>query len=162
MHAPDLYEGRVFTDLAERVLHAERELGFETFLERGRRVAEALPSELVYAGLSLGVLPAQMLAQTRRGAKGALLLYSTVPPAEFGDGWPDGVPLQIHMMDGDPFALEGDLEVARELAATLPEVELFEYPGGRHLFADITTPDYDEPGAALLKERVSGWLTRII
>jgi hypothetical protein len=39
---------------------------------------------VVYAGFSLGVLPAQSLAQTRSGALGALLFHSCVPVSEFG------------------------------------------------------------------------------
>ena len=107
--------------------HAQR-LGFGTILERGRRAADALPSDVVYVGFSLGVLPAQMLAQTRPGARGAVFAHSCIDPSEFGGPWPDGVPLQIHMMDGDAQALppNEDLEVARRLDA-----ELFVYRGGR-------------------------------
>jgi hypothetical protein len=53
-------------------------------IERGRAAAEDLPDDVVYAGSSLGVLPAQMLAQTRAGAAGALFFHSCVPPSEFG------------------------------------------------------------------------------
>ena len=74
------------------------------------------PNELVYAGFSLGVLPAQKLAQTRAGARGALLFYSCVPTSEFGTSWPADVPVQIHGMDADPiFVDEGDIDAAREL-----------------------------------------------
>src|SRR6266498_2140613 len=103
-HAPDLYAGETFGDLADGVRHAEH-IGFDTIIERGRLAADSLPTEIVYAGFSLGVLPAQMLAQTRPGAKGALLFHSCVPTSEFGRPWPQGVPLQIHMMDGDEWAL---------------------------------------------------------
>jgi hypothetical protein len=44
-------------------------------IERGTRAVEDLPAGLVYAGFSLGVLPAQKLAQTRPGARGALPSY---------------------------------------------------------------------------------------
>jgi dienelactone hydrolase len=132
VHAPDLYEGRTFATLADGVGHAE-EVGFDTIIERGRLAAEPLPSDLVYAGFSLGVLPAQMLAQTRPGARGALLVHSCVPPSEFGSPWPDGVPLQIHMMDADEWALppNEDLDAARALERTVDGAELFLYPGDR-------------------------------
>jgi hypothetical protein len=42
------------------------------------------PGFHAFAGLSLGVVPAQSLAQTRAGADGALLFYSCVPVSEFG------------------------------------------------------------------------------
>src|SRR6266536_3040963 len=136
VHAPDLYDGKTFTDLNEGVGYA-KEVGFGTIGERGRLAAEGLPNELVYGGFSLGVMPAQMLAQTRPGAKGAVLLYSCAPPEEFGGPWPEGVPVQIHMMESDEWVLEGgDLEAARQLAERVEGATLFLYPGDRHLFAD--------------------------
>jgi dienelactone hydrolase len=156
VHTPDLYDGNTFTDLDEGVGYA-KQIGFETIGERGRRAAEDLPNELVYAGFSLGVLPAQALAQTRPGAAGALLFSAAFPASEFGGSWPPGVPLQIHMMEGDEWALE-DLPAARELVNTVEDAELFLYPGDRHLFADSSLPDYDEAAATLLTQRVLGFL----
>jgi dienelactone hydrolase len=153
VHTPDLYDGKTFTELEDGVGYA-REVGFDTIIERGRLAAEGLPDGMVYAGFSLGVLPAQMLAQTRPGAKGALLFHSCVPPSEFGGQWPEGLPLQIHIMDADQWALEGDLEVARQMDETIDSAELFLYPGDRHLFADDSLRDYDEDAAELMIERV--------
>ncbi|EQD68401.1 dienelactone hydrolase, partial [mine drainage metagenome] len=106
---PDLYEGHTFPTIPEGVAYA-RETGFDTILERGRQAVQRLPEQLVYAGFSLGVMPAQMLAQTRPGASGALLFHGCLPVSEFGDGaWPTGVPVQIHAMDRDPYFVdEGD------------------------------------------------------
>jgi dienelactone hydrolase len=159
VHLPDLYEGRTFAARAEGVAHA-RQIGFETVIERGRRAAEELPHDIVYAGFSLGVLPAQALAQTRPGARGALLLNGCVPPEEVGGPWPDRVPVQIHMMEGDEEMLppNEDLEAARRLAETVEAATLFLYPGDRHLFADSGLPDYDEAAARLLMGRVLGFL----
>ena len=158
VHVPDLYDGRVFDDL-EGGLDYARDVGFGTILERGRAAAEALPQGVVYAGFSLGVMPAQMLAQTRESAKGALLLHACLPVAEFGGSWPDGVRVQVHGMDADPFfADEGDLDAARELVATTPDAELFLYPGDQHLFADSSLPSYDKDAAEVLTERVLGFL----
>ena len=160
VHAPDLYDGKTFADLDDGVGYA-REVGFDTIGERGRLSAEGLPNEIVYAGFSLGAMPAQMLAQTRSGAKGALLFHSAIPPTEFGGPWPQGVPLQIHLMEADEWALEGDLDAARELDETVDSAELFLYPGDRHLFADNSLPDYDESAATLLKQRVLSFLGNI-
>ena len=159
VHAPDLYEGKTFAELADGIGHAD-EIGFETIIERGRLAAEDLPPDIVYLGFSLGVLPAQMLAQTRPGARGALLLHSAVPPSELGSPWPDGVPVQMHLMDGDALALppNEDLEAARGIAETVDGAELFLYRGDRHLFADDSLPGYDESASKLLKERVRGFL----
>ncbi|WP_213450252.1 dienelactone hydrolase family protein [Rhizomonospora bruguierae] len=156
---PDLYGGRVFDSLEAGVAHAQQ-VGFGEVIDRGRRAAEGLPAGLVYAGFSLGVLPAQMLAQTRPGARGALLFEGCVPVSEFGGGWPAGVPVQIHGMDGDEFfAGEGDVEAARALVESTPEAELFLYPGGEHLFADSSLPGYDRGAAELLTARVLSFLS---
>ena len=157
---PDLYEGKTFATLEEGVAHAGQ-IGFDTIMERGRAAAEALPNELVYAGFSLGVLPAQMLAQTRPGAKGALLYHSCLPLAEFGGTWPDDVPVQVHAMDADPwFVGEGDIDAAQELLKANWDTALFLYPGDKHLFADASLPDYDAAAAALLMQRSLGLLGR--
>jgi dienelactone hydrolase len=161
VHVPDLYEGLIFSSLEEGVAHA-RDLGFDQVIARGEITAEKLPAGLVYAGFSVGVLPAQKLAQTRPGARGALLLEACVPPAEFGGPWPAGVPVQVHGMADDPsFAGEGDLDAARALVASAPDAELFVYPGGRHLFADDSLPSYDKAAAALLMERALAFLDRV-
>jgi dienelactone hydrolase len=162
VHAPDLYDGKTFAELSDGVGYAEQ-VGFDTIIERGRLAAESLPSELVYAGFSLRAMPAQMLAQTRAGTQGALLFHSCVSPSEFGGPWPEGVPLQVHMMDGDEWALppNEDLAVARQLAETVEGAELFLYPGDRHLFADRSLPQYDEDATRLLEERVLRFLDDI-
>jgi dienelactone hydrolase len=159
VHTPDLYEAKTFGTVDEGVAHA-REIGFDVILERGRAAAEDLAAELVYAGFSLGGMPAQMLAQTRAGARGALLFHATVPLSEFGGSWPQGAPLQIHFMEDDPWA-EEDLPAAREIASTIEGAELFLYPGDRHLFADNSVSDYDEDAATLLKQRVVSFLGHI-
>jgi dienelactone hydrolase len=159
VHAPDLYDGNTFVALDDGVGYARR-VGFDTTLERCRLAAEGLPNELVYAGFSLGVMGAQMLAQTRSDAKGALLFHAAFPAPEFDSQWPRGVPLQIHMMEGDEWALE-DLPAARELVQTVEGAELFLYPGDGHLFADNSLPDYDEAAANLLMQRVLGFLDKV-
>jgi dienelactone hydrolase len=161
VHTPDLYEGRTFDALDEGMRHVEQ-IGFGEVLERGLRAVEGLPTALVYAGFSLGVLPAQKLAQTRPGARGALLYYSCVPVAEFGSAWPDGVPVQVHGMDADPiFAGEGDIDAARALVASTDRAELFLYPGNQHYFADSALPSYDPDAAALLLHRTLTFLRSV-
>jgi dienelactone hydrolase len=157
VHVPDLYEGKTFATVDEGVANA-REIGFDTVLKRGVAAAEELPAELVYAGFSLGGMPAQQLAQTRHGARGALLYHAALPPSEFGEGWPEGLPGQIHVMEDDPWVRE-DLPAARELEAA--GVELFLYPGEKHLFADNSVADYDEHCAGLLRERTLAFLERV-
>ena len=158
VHTPDLYAGKTFGDLDEGVRYAEDEVGFDTIIERGLAVAETLRSDIVYAGFSLGVMPAQKLAQTKVGAKGSLLLHSSIPLEFFGGSWPVGVPLQIHTMEDDEW---GDVDVARRLEETIESAELFLYPGDRHLFTDDSLPEYDEKASELVMERVLGFLEKI-
>ena len=154
VHTPDLYDGRTFGDIDAGVANA-KEIGFDNVLDRGITAAQDLPNEIIYAGLSLGVMPAQKLAQTRPDAKGALLFHGAITRDEFG-AWPEGLSAQIHMMDKDPWA-EEDLPAATELAA-IDGVELFLYPGDKHLFADNSLPDYDDAAAILLRQRVLKFL----
>jgi dienelactone hydrolase len=161
VHTPDLYEGQTFDNLDDGVAHAD-EIGFGEIIERGVAAAEPLPDGLVYAGFSMGVLPAQKLAQTRPGARGAVLMYSFVPVSEFSESWPAGVPVQVHGMDADPyFAGEGDIDAARQLVESTDQAELFVYPGDQHLFADAGLPSYDADAAATLTERVLGFLSAL-
>ena len=161
VHTPDLYDGRTFATLEEGLAYAE-EIGFDEVTERGVQAAEALPAELVYAGFSLGLGPAQRLAQTRPGARGALLFYACLPVSEFGPSWPAGVPVQIHAMESDPEFDNGwDLPAARALVEEAEDGELFLYPGDQHLFADSSLPSYDANAAALLGQRVLDFLDRI-
>jgi dienelactone hydrolase len=160
VHTPDLFDGQTFASV-EAGMDYGREIGFGVLAERGVAAAEALPSAgVVYAGFSFGVMPAQQLAQTRADAGGALLFHACAPVSEFGDRWPDGVPVQVHGMDADPYFAEedGDLGAAREIVASSGQAELFLYPGTQHLFADPSLPSYDEPAATLLMDRVLRFL----
>jgi dienelactone hydrolase len=158
VHTPDLFDGRTFGSIDEGLAYVGEVGGFGEVVERGTRAAEGLPSGLVYAGFSLGVVCAQKLAQTRPGARGALLFYSCVPVSEFG-AWPPGVPVQIHGADADPyFVEEGDIDAARELVALAEDGELFLYAGDQHYFADSSLPSYDEGATRLLTDRVLAFL----
>ena len=157
VHTPDLLEGRTF-DTLEGGMAAAEEIGFEELLERGVRAGQELPAEVVYAGFSLGVMPAQKLAQGQPGARGALLIHACVPTEYFGS-WPPELPVQVHGMDADPlFVDEGDLDAARALVDGAADGQLFLYPGRQHLFADSSLPSYDAEAAALLTERVLDFL----
>jgi len=159
VHTPDLFDGATFATLDEGMAHA-REVGFGSLLDAGVAAADEFDDDVVYAGFSLGVMPAQQLAQTRPGARGALLLHACLPVSEFGDAWPDGVPVQVHAMDADPFFAEegGDIDAARELVADTDGAELFLYPGDDHLFTDSSLPAFDADAAELLLSRVLGFL----
>jgi dienelactone hydrolase len=163
VHTPDLFDGRTFQSIDEGMAFV-KETGFDDIQARGVGMADDLPNELVYAGFSLGESVAQQLAQTRPGARGALLFYSCIPiSGEWAFGpWPEGVPVQIHGMDADPiFVGEGDIDAAREIVEKVEDAELFLYPGDQHYFADSSLPSYDAEATALLTRRVLEFLARV-
>jgi len=163
VHTPDLFDGRTFASIDEGMAYINGN-GMDEMVEKGERTADDLPNELVYAGFSFGEMIAQKLAQTRPGARGALLFYSCIPiSGEWAFGpWPDGVPVQIHGMDNDPiFVGEGDVEAAREIVAKVDDAELFLYPGDQHYFADSSLPSYDPDATELLTKRVLEFLGRV-
>ena len=158
MHTPDMFEGRTFTTIEEGMAFAG-EAGFGTLAGRGVAAAEGVSPDVVYAGFSFGVMPAQQLAQTRPGARGAVLMSGCLPVSEFGDAWPEGVPVQVHGKEGDEF-FEEDLPAARELVEIVgPDLaELFVYPGDAHLFTDRSLPAYDPEAADLVLQRSLAFL----
>ena len=161
IHVPDLYEGHTFDTLEDGVTYA-KQTGFGTLMDRGVAAAAGLGDALVYAGFSLGVMPAQQLAQTRSGATGALLFHACFPVSEFSEVWPAGLPVQVHGMDADPyFAGEGDIDAARDLVGSTDRAEMFLYSGKEHLFADSSLPSYDQAASVLLTRRVLDFLEDI-
>jgi dienelactone hydrolase len=156
VHTPDMFEGRTFPTVEDGLAFAQ-EAGFGELVGRGVAASEGFSREVVYGGFSFGVMAAQQLAQTRGGARGALLMCGCLPASEFGNGWPAGVPVQVHAKDADPYFAE-DIDAARALVQSADRAELFLYPGNQHLFVDRSLPDYDAVAAALLTERVLGFL----
>jgi dienelactone hydrolase len=152
VHTPDLFDGRTFAEIDDGVAYSEEIGGPMEVVERARTAVASLPADVAYIGFSLGVLAAQSLAQTRPGARGAVLCYSALPLGRWGDNWPatwpEGVALQLHILEGDE-----DVEFAEALAGTIDGAELFVYPGSEHYFAE-----HDEQAAGLLKQRVLDFL----
>ncbi len=157
VHCPDLFDGATFDTVEEGVAHAES-LGFEAIIDAGVEYAQGLPANLVYAGFSLGILPAQKLAQTEPGARGALLYHDALPAPTFGGPWPDGVALQIHVTEDDPWSERDGVE---ELHRSVDGSELYLYPGDAHLFADESLAEYDAQMAGLLMMRTLALLDRL-
>ena len=165
VHTPDLFDGELPVSIEDGMALVER-IGEQTIEARVNESVAALPVGLVYSGFSFGVMGAQRLAQTRPGARGALLYEGCIPiTGEWAFGpWPDDVSVQIHGMDKDPFfALEGDLDAARELVETVgPKLaELFTYPGDKHLFTDSSLPSYNPPATAVVLSRSREFLDRL-
>lgn len=165
VHTPDLFDGQLPATIEEGIGHV-RSVGGKELTERAHRAIADLPTSLVYAGFSWGAATAQELAQTRDGARGALLYEACLPiSGEWAVGpWPDGVSVQVHGMERDPFfALEGDLDAARELVEAVgPERgELFVYAGDGHLFTDSSLPSYDPESTAEVLQRSRDFLSRL-
>ena len=165
VHTPDLFDGQRPATIEDGMALVQA-IGDETLDQRADRAVADLPAGLVYGGFSFGAATAQGFAQTRPGARGALLYEGCIPiTGEWAFGpWPEGVPVQIHGMDKDLyFALEGDIDAARELVELVgPQLaELFVYPGDSHLFTDSSLPSYDPDAAALVIRRSLDFLARL-
>ena len=155
---PDLYDGATFGTIEEGVGHAEK-VGFDKIIATGVAAGEDLPTGIVYAGFSLGALPAHKLAQTRPGALGALLYHhGDVPIATFGDSWPAEVDIQLHVNEFDEFCELDIVKDFAEQARTQAHADLFLYPGSHHLFTDSSLPDYESKSADLVMERTLHFL----
>lgn len=153
---PDFYDGRTFSTVEEGVAHA-KSLGFEVLAAAGVAAADGLPNDMVYGGFSLGLMPAQQLAQQRPGARGALLYHGGIPVTEFSETWPEGVLLQAHVMRDDSW---GDVEDVKELVGEVGG-ELFLYDGDAHLFTDSSLDTYDPAAAKLVMQRTLAFLDAI-
>ena len=156
VRVPDLFDGRRFDDIPSGIAHLTN-LTIPGLLARVDAVAEAADYLI---GMSMGVLAAQYLAQTRPGVRGAVLLESFVPPENFGS-WPKGLPAQIHGLERDPeFALSGDLDAARAFVASEPAAELFLYGGEGHLFMDRSLASWHPAHAETATLRMLAFLAR--
>lgn len=156
VHTPDLYDGRVFDDRDEGVAYRDK-IGIPELGDRADKAVADVPTDVVYVGFSLGAAVAQMLTQTRPGARGALLLHGCLPTAAFGTPWPAGVPVAVHTTESDPLF---DQEVAEDLIAEASG-ELYRYPGSAHLFLDPDLPEHDPISAEKVMDRILAFLRRI-
>ena len=152
---PDLFDGAVFDRLDDGVAKRD-ELGIDELSRRAQAAVEGLPSDLLYAGFSMGAASAQMLAMTRPGARGAVLMHAALPGHFFGQpSWPDAVPAQLHFAEDDPWV---DAAVVDALAS--PALEVFRYAGNAHLFADDDSDDFVEPHAQAMLDRVLAFVAQ--
>ena len=143
---PDLFEGRT-AESVEEGLEIREEIGRDELLRRAIScAAERADSGLVYAGLSLGGSLAQTIALKDERAKGLLLLHGT---ADLEDGTTaEGLPVQLHVADPDPFETHDWLNVwYLRMRRAGADVEIFRYPGAGHLYTDPELPDYDAEAA---------------
>ncbi len=159
VHTPDLFDGAVFHELAPGVKYRD-ELGIPELMRRAQSSVAELPSDVVYAGFSMGTGPAEMLALTRPGARGAVLMHGALPLDAVGvDRWPASVALQVHYAERDPEVDAASVtSLARDAGAA---AGVFRYPCAGHLFADDGLPDYNAESAAKMVERVRAFVRSV-
>ena len=157
VHVPDLYEGRTFSDLDEAVEFVDA-MGMEHWIAAAGAAGAEHPTATCFAGFSLGSACAQFVAQSTPGARAALLFHGALSLATMELAWPEGLSLQVHTAEADPWV---ELDEAQNLIESVDGAELFLYPGSRHLFADASWGDYDEPSARLLNERALALLASV-
>ena len=167
VHTPDLFDGEVFDDLDDG-MRKEEALGHREIARRAREAVAGLPEGLVFAGFSMGGVYAEVLAASRPGALGVVLMHSAVPVEAlreyFGiERWPEGMPAQVHYAADDPW-----VEVEEEVAPLGEAVrgagaafEEYAYPGSGHLFSDPELPEYDRASSEEIWRRVLVFLDRI-
>ena len=140
VHTPDLFDGRTFATMDE-AFAVVQEAG-DALDAKADGAVHALPERLVYAGISWGVGAAQRLAQTRAGARGALLYEACFPITRRVRLWP----MAQRPSCSDP--RQGGRRVLRtrgrhrrcprtgrhRSAPTRPNCCV--YPGDEHLFVD--------------------------
>jgi len=161
VHVVDYYGGGLaFDDYEPAMAHAE-EVGFPALMGRALEEVRDLPDGFVPAGFSNGAAMAQYVAGSRPVA-GALMFAGAIDPQYLGVGWPQGAPAQIHTTVDDPWRDEGIDAAVAAIEAAGGTVEVFDYPGSGHLFADPSLPaEYQPAEAELLWERVLAFLDRI-
>jgi len=161
VHTPDYYDGRTYDQYPPAFEFLEEIGGIPDVIARCTAAASQLPADLVYGGFSLGGVPAELLAATRAGARGLILLHTAIPLDALGvQAWPGSVPVQVHFATGDPYRDKAELDsFEASVRASGARYEQFDYPGNGHLFTDRTLPDeFDEQSAELLFSRVLAFL----
>lgn len=147
---PDLFDGLTFVEQSDGLAHFQA-MGMDTLIARAEEACEGLPEDVVYAGMSLGVLPAQHLLQSRPGARGALLYHGFIDPTDGPGPWPDDVPVHVFAMADDPyFVSDGDHDAAKAWQAKHPNLENHLFDGNGHVFTDPISPDHEPATTAMV------------
>ncbi|MFC9928879.1 dienelactone hydrolase family protein [Streptomyces sp. NPDC127190] len=157
---PDLFEGRTF-DTVEDGMEFNKGIGKEELLKRAVLAAAPYSDRgLVYAGFSLGASLAQTLALGDDKARGLLLLHGTSDIAETAQV--DGLPVQLHVAEPDPFETDDWLTAwYLQMGRIGAEVEIHRYAGAGHLYTDPGLPDYDREAAEATWRVALGFLDEL-
>ncbi|MBW5424135.1 dienelactone hydrolase [Streptomyces sp. BG9H] len=154
---PDLFDGRTFDDVEAGMAHQD-EIGKDELLKRAILAAAPYSERgLVYAGFSLGAATAQTLALGDEKARGLLLLHGTSDIAE--NVSVDGLPVQLHVAEPDPFETDDWLSAwYLRMGRAGADVEIYRYPGAGHLYTDPDLDDHDAEAAETTWRTALGFL----
>lgn len=162
VHVVDQYHGTVFDDYEPAMAHMEA-IGFPALMAVAREATAHLPDGFVTMGFSNGAGMAEHVAASRPGVTGVVMLSGALDLKWIDATWPQGVPAQTHSTVDDPWReQEGIDAVAAAVAAAGSELEVYDYPGSGHLFADSSRSDEFQPAEAdLMWSRVLDFLSRV-
>jgi len=157
----DQYDGRVFGNYKEASAHVD-EVGFPALMAKAIAGVADLPDGFVAIGFSNGAGMAEFVAANRI-VSGVVMLGGALPLEMIGIAWPIDVPAQIHTTIDDPQREQDAIDsVAKAVDDAGGGIEVFDYPGSGHLFADPSRRDEYQPAEAdLMLTRVNDFLNRV-
>lgn len=158
VHIVDQYDGQVFDDYDEAGAYVD-EVGFPELMTRAIQGVADRPDGFVAIGFSNGAGMAEFVA-ANRPVSGVVMAGGALPLETIGITWPEGVPAQIHATVDDPRRDQDAIDsVKRAVEEAGGTVEVFDYPGSGHLFADSSMPDEYQPAEAeLMLSRIKDFL----
>jgi dienelactone hydrolase len=159
----DQYDGRTFDDYESASAFADS-LGYPALMQRALEATAGLQGRFVTAGFSNGGGMAELVATSRADdVVGVLMFSGALPLTMLGAQWPAGIPAQIHYSLDDPFRNQEWIDaVTASVREAGGECEVFDYPGGGHVFTDASKVDEFQPEEArLLWERALAFLARV-
>ena len=161
VHVVDQYDGRVFDNYEEAGAY-EEEVGFPDLMAKAIQGVADLPDGFVAIGFSNGAGMAEFVA-ANRPVSGVVMASGALPLETIGITWPEGVPAQIHSTVDDPHRNEdGITSVKQAVEEAGGSIEVFDYPGSGHLFADSSRADEYQPAEAeLMLSRIKDFLDGI-
>jgi dienelactone hydrolase len=161
VHVIDQYEGRMFEDYGAALEYVEG-VGFPALMAFALGATAELPDRLVTMGFSNGAGMAEYVAGNRQ-VSGVVMLGGALDPNELGVRWPHGVDGQVHTTVDDPWREQQGIDaVVAAAEGAGGHVEVFDYPGSGHLFADPSKADEFQPAEAeLMWSRVLDFLRRM-
>ncbi|MEM9792848.1 MAG: dienelactone hydrolase family protein, partial [Pseudomonadota bacterium] len=152
---PDLFEGET-SETYDGGFEILERVALDTVEARAARIAEALPDEVVIAGVSMGAGIASHVWKRKPNAKGILFLAGMGP-------WPDKVnsaPVHVHAARPEPFDDEEWFTSWEKSNPGVP-LSLFRYDKVGHYFLDKSLPDFDADANKLCRERCLEFLRQL-